>query len=575
MQATEEKTTTPEEQFEQARQAVINRGAEMIATARKNLSENSGEGARYDREYLTMIEQNLIMSYFKFPYLKRYIEWEHKELADTLSPEDVDLISKVLDFDIQHNAVNIFIHSVFDINYLWNDLPNTYRSNPEKAEKPLNEEYENLFNTYLDNIYKPAFLRLMDNIRSGMYREISDITNEFRNAFPHTEDSIPTEEIFKVFGSELQKPNNDLLAYMQEFSKLIGFKKQIRSVIQCINNSHSKNNILVSGNFLKLYNPAEFRAISLANTTTKSGKKTMDKGVLGEISVHSNKKLIRIEKEFEDKFKDFRPSTTRLMITLQAELTANPSKEIVKLSTKEYIAAIGKNPDNETDFYNAMKVIKDDLNSLHLSVSAGALNVELVQATDVNKDYITVLFTDIYKGICCKSAMTTYPKRLINSAYISDTAMYIGRKLSDNYFNDNNAKTGQNKIISIRHILDEVPTLPKPEDVLGRTHKSKIVVPFVRALDDLVCGGILEQWEFCNAKKKPLTDDQCDKQETYSTFIDLYIMYDMVVDEATAASIEARRKRAADKKSAALEKRQAKEAADIVKADRIKKKQKS
>lgn len=120
---------------------------------------------------------------------------------------------------------------------------------------------------------------------------------------------------------------------------------------------------------------------------------------MGEISVTNNKKIICIEREFETKFKGFRPSTTQLLYALQAELTKNPNKDGVKISTKEYIAAIGKNTDNETDFYNAIKTIKEDLDSLHLSVSAGNLTVKLVQATDINKDFITVLFTDIGKTV--------------------------------------------------------------------------------------------------------------------------------------------------------------------------------
>lgn len=531
-------------------------------------------GAGYPKaEIIHTLKKNLALFYYCTSYIKIYYEWEQENLSEFMTISDYDMLSRVAFFDYEDFATNYYIHGTIKADKL-SEMAECHIEHPAGAAPIISDKERQNFILFLNTVFKPALIDMITSAKSGEFQYIIDLAkkrNELHKDFQTCED--------KEKRLELQNEMNDIFIKQHgarktffEYMDIYAEKSSVKNLFGHNLEDLSNNIFISSQNFMRLYNPPEFRTIATANTTTKTGKQTLNIGAMGEISVTSNKRLIRIEREFETKFKGFRPSTTRLLYALQAELTNAPSKDAVKLSTKEYIAAIGKNPDNETDFYNAMKSIKEDLNSLHLSVSVGALTVELVQATDINKDFITVLFTDIYKGICYKSAMTTFPRKLLNSAFIPDTAMYIGMKLSDNYFNDNN-KTGQNTIISVKCLLDAVPTIPRYEDVVGRNYRSQIVIPFEKALDALQMQGILSNWEYCNAKKRPLTDEQCENAATYSTFIDLYISYDIIVDDATLSDQQARRDKIAEKKKAAKENKQAKDAANIVKADRIKKKE--
>lgn len=499
-------------------------------------------------------QKDLIIAYFQQPYIDIYVRWRYEN--PLFSAENSAILTQISDINLTQEAIRNFVYPTYGLDYLLKDLYTLYKLCPQEAEQPVKKETEKRFIRYLNTVFKPAFLEFMELAQSGEYRPREVIASDIKSA----NESINRHFEFTM---ELDKPITDLHNLIFKYlDSSLDFKwaEEYRKF-------HTSS---LQSNFFKIYNPQELKTLLLANTTTKRGKNTVERNLLNEISIASNKKLIRIEKGFESKFKAFRPSTTRLMLSLQAALTDNPSKPVIKISTRDYISAIGKNPDNEKEFYNTLATIKEDLNSLHVNVSAGSLNVELVQATDADKDYITVQFTDIYKSICVKSALSSYPRALLK---VSDTAMYIGRKLSENYFNDNNAKTGQHQILSVRCILEEVPTIPTKEDVSNRHYKQQIIDPFVRALDDLSLQGVIKSWEFCNAKKMPLTDEQCSKQESYSTFIELYVLYDIVLDDITEAEQKKRRKKAADKKEAALEKKRAKAASDIVKADRIERRQ--
>ena len=96
---------------------------------------------------------------------------------------------------------------------------------------------------------------------------------------------------------------------------------------------------------------------------------------------------------------------------------------------------------------------------------------------------------------------------------------YICRKIAE-HLRMNLGKPNEN-IISIKTLVESCPGLPKYETVsqTGRQVNQRIIQPFVRDLEELEK---FFDWEFCNNKQQPLTDEQL-TLEDYNTFIELYI----------------------------------------------------
>lgn len=101
----------------------------------------------------------------------------------------------------------------------------------------------------------------------------------------------------------------------------------------------------------------------------------------------------------------------------------------------------------------------------------------------------------------------------------------IMNKLTTHYSNNNNKKRGTHDIISVRSLLASLYSIPKEEDVKDRRHTELIIQPLEKALDSLAGRGLL-QWEYCQARKKPL-DAQGLAEQNYRTIKDLYITFNL------------------------------------------------
>lgn len=105
-------------------------------------------------------------------------------------------------------------------------------------------------------------------------------------------------------------------------------------------------------------------------------------------------------------------------------------------------------------------------------------------------------------------------------------AYYFANKLF-NHHNMNLTKPNANRI-SVSTLLKGAPSIPSHDEVLagnGNT-TARIIERFERDLDALMRPeyGILESWEYCNAKGEPLTDEQVDLKN-YDVFSQLLINF--------------------------------------------------
>lgn len=131
-----------------------------------------------------------------------------------------------------------------------------------------------------------------------------------------------------------------------------------------------------------------------------------------------------------------------------------------------------------------------------------------------------------------------YPIELLKVDERNPNAYPVGRKLLLHNSIDNNKRKGTANILSVKSILEVCPDIPTYEQVLatGRQLEQRIRTPFEIALNS---HSSFIRWEYCNSKGVPLTEEQLQATD-YSTFINLYIKFDVLGVPDQTARLEAR-----------------------------------
>lgn len=135
------------------------------------------------------------------------------------------------------------------------------------------------------------------------------------------------------------------------------------------------------------------------------------------------------------------------------------------------------------------------------------------------------------------SYIMQYPMELLKVDERNPNSYCIGKKLSIHNSIDNNKRKGTAHILSVKSLLDVCPDIPTYEQVLakGRQLEQRIKKPLETALNSLN----FISWEYCNSKGVPLTEEQLQATD-YSTFINLYIKFDVLGAPDQTARLEAR-----------------------------------
>lgn len=189
---------------------------------------------------------------------------------------------------------------------------------------------------------------------------------------------------------------------------------------------------------------------------------------------------------------------------------SKPSKDKIRIILKEDLAAI-----NSIGFnYNGAKKTAD---FKHIAIGANSYGIK-------NGIIYFEFREDFANYIKNKNYITQYPIKLFKLDNRNSNAYYLGRKLSYHSNLYNNQKKGTADIIKVKTLLQvcDLISYEKLKKTSGAVTQ-KIIDPFEKALDSLK-EGVLDQWEYCNAKKQPLNDEQL-KTLSYEAFIERYIKF--------------------------------------------------
>ena len=120
-----------------------------------------------------------------------------------------------------------------------------------------------------------------------------------------------------------------------------------------------------------------------------------------------------------------------------------------------------------------------------------------------------------------------FPISLFRLDERNTNAYSIGRKLALHQSINNNRKKGTNKIISVKSLLQTAPEIPSIETVRAKNGSwtERIEEKLVKSLDILVENGVLEFWNYCNAKGVELSDEQLSAFGSYFIFENLKIEF--------------------------------------------------
>lgn len=177
---------------------------------------------------------------------------------------------------------------------------------------------------------------------------------------------------------------------------------------------------------------------------------------------------------------------------------------------------------------------------------------------EVKNNIIYARFTEEITAYFSQGYPAQYPLPLMKADGRNPNIYQAGRYLAARYSNVINQQNGTADIVSVEALLAALPGIPTYEEVAaaGARHwKPRIMDRLEKALNGLVKLGFFT-WEYCNAKKAPLTQDQKDNFN-YDTFAGCYVQYAFLDAKDYGPLIAARE----EKQAASKAKRQARKKA--------------
>jgi hypothetical protein len=182
---------------------------------------------------------------------------------------------------------------------------------------------------------------------------------------------------------------------------------------------------------------------------------------------------------------------------------------------------------------------------------------------EVKNNILYARFTEEITAYFCQGGyLMEYPLPLMKADGRNPNIYTAGRYLASRHSNIINQQNGKADIISVEALLAALPGIPAYEEVAAsRQFKQRIMRPFEAALKGLADMGFFT-WNYCNAKKAPLTKAQKDNFN-YETFAECYIQYSFLDTKDYGPLIAAREeKKAASKAKQEARKNKAQGAAE-------------
>lgn len=206
----------------------------------------------------------------------------------------------------------------------------------------------------------------------------------------------------------------------------------------------------------------------------------------------------------------------------------------VDIALDDYIEALGI-PHTKASKDKARRRVKEDLETLYSTslewqeTGTGPLGdfakTRICTMVGIRRGRIQIDFTNAFTSYLTSAYIMQYPRAILQISEKFSNSYHLGRKLLLHHSIDSNQRRGTASIISIRSLLENAPELPSFAQVRAtdRAYTRRIIEPFERdmnALHDFL------RWNYCNAKGKPLTEDQL-AHFSYEVFSTSYVYFEV------------------------------------------------
>lgn len=260
-----------------------------------------------------------------------------------------------------------------------------------------------------------------------------------------------------------------------------------------------------------------------------------------------------------------------IKLTEQNGYKASKFNTNVEMDVKEYMEKCGipLTRPSLKKVKNTLKGILEAFNAITLDFPekrAGKegenwhLNILQKYEDNMANGKLKLQFTEDVTEYLVGAYLAYFPMLLLKADERNDNVYRMGRRLMYYYSNINNQQQGTADIISVKALLESAPAIPTYEEVMGADKhlELRIMRPFKAALDKLD----FIEWEYCNAKKAPLTKKQ-KAAFSYETFIGCYVKFTVMNGPDMKRIVAARQ----EKKAQAEERKRARAEARKKKGD--------
>ena len=311
-----------------------------------------------------------------------------------------------------------------------------------------------------------------------------------------------------------------------------------------------------------LYSPA---SAILSSMGTRLRKPKSDP-ITGEASLTKGDLTIKMQGNYPLELK---PSVIKLYILIHVLLTPQTDYRgtgglncKITLPVKDYMRYVGIE-DTKSSSDKALRTIKEDsslLMNLLMEYESKKgkpehryMKARVLTAVEYTPGNITLTVSEQFADYLRNGYITQLPLKLLGTDGRNPVILSLGMKLVNHQNIDANVTRGTADIIGVKSLIEACDNLPTYEEVQAdnRSFKQRIIDPLEKNLDALEEMGILEYWEYCNAKKAPLTPEQVETYD-YATLVKCYIKFKFTYlpdqTERIKANLEKKKRQRAIKK---------------------------
>lgn len=249
------------------------------------------------------------------------------------------------------------------------------------------------------------------------------------------------------------------------------------------------------------------------------------------------------------------PFTETMEILCRAQ-TEDNKKKFARQLRKEMLPSIA---------HQHLEIKAKDGTFVHMEVGGGYF------AVNRRKDRIYFKISDPYAAYINTGALSQYNSKTLRlGTQKKPLAFYLAIKLQDHYFMDGNRKRATNNILNIKTLLnfckDMIPTYEYVQATDRGHWVRQIRQPLEAALNEIQTEGLFE-WEYCKKGLAEVTPQEI-RTNDYRKWSGLYITFKLIPEEPDQTERLAHKQ---ERIEAAAAKKAAKDAENIVKADKIQK----